>query len=225
MRIAGARLIGPVSKIWPTAMSTALVRDARHIRISRDHGPDRFIFMHANADIRWSTHETPVGRLTLVAGPHGLRTIAFPGHGEPVHSKPPDPGHPVLAAACAQLEEYFAGSRQAFDLPLDLGDQGTPFQRSVWRELTKIPFGATVSYGDVARAIGRLDRIRAVGGAVGRVPVPIVVPCHRVIGSSGDLVGYGGGLPRKRALLELEARVSGAEPLPALWSARQLALM
>jgi methylated-DNA-[protein]-cysteine S-methyltransferase len=134
-------------------------------------------------------------------------------------------GDLTLVDAALQLDEYFAGERRSFELPLDLGDQGTPFQRTVWSELTRIPFGATTSYGAVARAIGRLDRIRAVGGAVGRVPVPIVVPCHRVIGSSGDLVGYGGGLDRKQMLLELEARVSGNEPLPALWSARQLALL
>jgi methylated-DNA-[protein]-cysteine S-methyltransferase len=179
--------------------------------------------MHSNTDIRWSTVDSPVGRLTLVAGPRGLRTIAWSEGREP--AAPFDPSAPVLAAAAAQLEEYFAGERTTFALELDLGDQGTPFQRSVWKELQTIPFGATVSYGDLARAIGRLDRIRAVGGAVGRVPVPIVVPCHRVIGASGDLVGYGGGLDRKRTLLELEARVIGAEPLPALWSARQMALM
>jgi methylated-DNA-[protein]-cysteine S-methyltransferase len=199
------------------------MKGSRHIRISRDDGLARCMHMNSNHDIRWCAVESPVGRLTLVGGPAGLRTIAWAGGREP--SVPSDPDTPVLAAAAEQLEEYFAGERQAFDLPLDLGHQGTPFQRSVWKELTTIPFGTTVSYGDVARAIGRLDRIRAVGGAVGHVPVPIVVPCHRVIGASGDLVGYGGGLERKRALLELEARVIGAEPLPALWSARQMALM
>jgi methylated-DNA-[protein]-cysteine S-methyltransferase len=178
--------------------------------------------MHFEHDTEWSTCESPVGRLTLIAGPRGLRSIAFPLVEEPA---PREATGGLLADATAQLGEYFAGERTAFSLELDLGDQGTPFQRAVWKELLHIPYGATTSYGDVARAIGRLDRIRAVGGAVGKVPVPIVVPCHRVIGSSGDLVGYGGGLPRKRTLLELEARVSGAQPLPALWSARQLALM
>jgi methylated-DNA-[protein]-cysteine S-methyltransferase len=205
--------------------------------------------MHEHTDTACSTYDSPLGRLTLVAGPRGLRTIAFPDRngppgGEPRHRRPepsdrrrgPEPAEPcerpepavgatTLAEAARQLDEYFAGERRTFELPLDLGDQGTPFQRTVWNELTQIPFGATTSYGAVARAIGRIDRIRAVGGAVGRVPVPIVVPCHRVIGSSGDLVGYGGGLHRKQALLELEARVSGNEPLPALWSARQLALL
>jgi methylated-DNA-[protein]-cysteine S-methyltransferase len=195
------------------------------IGISRFRLPARFIHMHENIDIAWSTYESPLGDLTLVAGPRGLRTIAFPGHDEPHLQQPRDPAAPVLVDTALQLDEYFAGERRSFELPLDLGDQGTPFQRTVWSELTRIPFGATTSYGAVARAIGRLDRIRAVGGAVGRVPVPIVVPCHRVIGSSGDLVGYGGGLDRKQMLLELEARVSGSEPLPALWSARQLALL
>jgi methylated-DNA-[protein]-cysteine S-methyltransferase len=173
----------------------------------------------------WITYESPLGRLLLVGGSRGLRTIAFPGHAEPVSEEAHDAGLPVLAEAARQLDEYFAGERRQFELPLDLDHQGTPFQRTVWRELLRIPFGATTSYGAVARAIGRLDRIRAVGGAVGRVPVPIVVPCHRVVGSSGDLVGYGGGLHRKQTLLELEARVSGSEPLPALWSARQLAML
>jgi methylated-DNA-[protein]-cysteine S-methyltransferase len=188
--------------------------------------------MHEHIDTAWSTYESPLGRLTLVAGPRGLRTIAFPGRDEPVAEKMRAEtsgesvvGTTIVAEAAQQLDEYFAGDRRTFELPLDLDDQGTPFQRFVWSELTKIPFGATTSYGAVARAIGRLDRIRAVGGAVGRVPVPIVVPCHRVIGSSGDLVGYGGGLDRKQALLELEARISGNEPPPALWSARQLAML
>jgi methylated-DNA-[protein]-cysteine S-methyltransferase len=176
-------------------------------------------------DTSWITYDSPLGRLLLVAGPRGLRTIAFPGHGAPVAEESHDAGLPALTDAARQLDEYFGGERRQFDLPLDLADQGTPFQRTVWAELLRIPFGATTSYGAVARAVGRIDLIRAVGGAVGRVPVPIVVPCHRVIGSSGDLVGYGGGLHRKQALLELEARVSGNEPLPALWSARQLAML
>jgi methylated-DNA-[protein]-cysteine S-methyltransferase len=222
-------VIGPVSKI----RGRGVVHAVGDHQISRDGAIERFIPMHEHIDTTWSTYESPLGRLTLVAGPRGLRTIAFPGETEEPAAAAAH-GHPgggsvvgatVLAEAAGQLDEYFAGERRSFELPLDIDDQGSPFQRSVWSELTKTPFGATTSYGAVARAIGRLDRIRAVGGAVGSVPVPIVVPCHRVIGSSGDLVGYGGGLPRKRALLELEARVSGNEPLPALWSARQLAML
>jgi methylated-DNA-[protein]-cysteine S-methyltransferase len=180
--------------------------------------------MHETTNTIWSTYESPLGRLTLVAGPRGLRSISFPGGGLPAQVRQAAPDPNALAEVTGQLDEYFAGERRSFDLALDL-EQGTPFARSVWAEIARIPYGATTSYGAIARAIGRLDRVRAVGSAVGRTPVPIIVPCHRVIGTSGDLVGYGGGLARKQALLEHEANVSGSEPLPALWSARQLALM
>ena len=179
--------------------------------------------MHETTNTTWSTYESPLGRLTLVAGPRGLRAISFPGGGAPHHDESAyDPD--ALAEVTGQLDEYFSGARRAFDLTLDL-DQGTPFARSVWVEIARIPYGCTTSYGAIARAIGRLDRVRAVGSAVGRTPVPIIVPCHRVIGAGGDLVGYGGGLPRKRALLEHEANVSGNQPVPGLWAARQLALL
>ena len=102
-----------------------------------------------------------------------------------------------------QLEEYFAGERSAFDLPMKL--RGTGFQRTVWHELTRIPYGETISYGELARRIGRPDLARAVGTANGQNPIAVIVPCHRVIGSNGKLVGYGGGLDNKRRLLELEA--------------------
>ena len=180
--------------------------------------------MHENTNTIWSTYESPLGRLTLVAGPRGLRSISFPGGGAPAQDRETAPDPDALAEVTGQLDEYFSGERRSFDLALDL-DQGTPFARSVWAEIARIPYGSTTSYGAIARAIGRLDRVRAVGSAVGRTPVPIIVPCHRVIGTTGDLVGYGGGLARKQALLELEANVSGSEPLPALWAARQLALM
>jgi methylated-DNA-[protein]-cysteine S-methyltransferase len=163
--------------------------------------------------------------LTLFAGPRGLRAISFPGGGAPFEQRDEATrDHGAFAEVTSQLDEYFAGERRAFDVALDL-DQGTLFAGSVWAEIARIPYGSTTSYGAIARAIGRLDRVRAVGSAVGRTPVPIIVPCHRVIGTSGDLVGYGGGLARKVALLELESRVSGREPLPALWDARQLALL
>jgi len=106
--------------------------------------------------------------------------------------------------AIAELDAYFAGSLKKFSVPLDL--RGTEFQRRVWELLLHIPYGATRSYGQIARAIGRPEASRAVGQAVGTNPVAIIVPCHRVIGASGGLVGYGGGLHRKQALLELEAR-------------------
>jgi methylated-DNA-[protein]-cysteine S-methyltransferase len=111
------------------------------------------------------------------------------------------------ARAAAQLLEYFAGELETFDLPLDL--RGTDFQVKVWQRLQEIPFGETVSYGELARSLGQDKAARPVGGAVGRNPVSIVVPCHRVVGSNGSLTGYGGGLPRKKALLALEAKNKG----------------
>jgi methylated-DNA-[protein]-cysteine S-methyltransferase len=218
MRSGGRPVIGPVSKIR--------VRPVVHdVVTSRIGVGRRFIGMSEHTNTIWSTYESPLGLLTLVAGPRGLRAISFPGGGAPFEER--DEGTRDLGAfaeVTGQLDEYFSGVRRTFDVTLDL-DQGTPFARSVWAEIARIPYGSTTSYGAIARAIGRLDRVRAVGSAVGRTPVPIIVPCHRVIGTSGDLVGYGGGLGRKVALLELESRVSGHEPSPALWDARQLALL
>jgi methylated-DNA-[protein]-cysteine S-methyltransferase len=111
-----------------------------------------------------------------------------------------------FAAACAQLKEYFAGKRKHFDLPLKLN--GTEFQLQVLDELQRIPYGETTSYGDIANRIGRPKAVRAVGAANGRNPIPIIVPCHRVIGSNGSLTGFGGGLGTKQALLRLEAEHS-----------------
>jgi methylated-DNA-[protein]-cysteine S-methyltransferase len=108
----------------------------------------------------------------------------------------------VLVRTQAQLAEYFAGERRAFDLPL--APQGSGFQVEVWRALLRIPYGETCSYGDIARVVGRPAASRAVGAANGRNPIPIIVPCHRVIGSNGSLTGYGGGLPVKRWLLDHE---------------------
>jgi methylated-DNA-[protein]-cysteine S-methyltransferase len=172
-------------------------------------------------NITWTIYESPFGALTLVGGPRGLTRLYFAGHAGSMKEESRDPE--PFAAAVAQLEEYFAGRRRRFELDLDL--QGTPFQRSVWAQLAAIPHGETRAYGELARAIGRPDRARAVGGAVGRTPVPIIVPCHRAVGAGGDLTGYLGGLPLKRALLDLEASVSGEQPLPAVLAARQLALM
>jgi len=112
--------------------------------------------------------------------------------------------NPVLAKTIEQLREYFAGERTTFDLPLRTG--GTPFQRKVWEALAEIPYGETWTYAELARRIGSPTAVRAVGAANGQNPLPIVLPCHRVIGSNGKLVGYGGGMDRKRFLLELEAR-------------------
>jgi methylated-DNA-[protein]-cysteine S-methyltransferase len=157
----------------------------------------------------WNIYESPLGPLTLIGGPAGLRELRFPGKGGGLDEARRDPE--ALAGAVTQLDEYFAGRRQRFDLTLDL--VGTRFQLAVWHALLDIPYGTTLSYGDVGRALGRPDRVRAVGAANGRNPIAIIVPCHRVIGADGSLTGYGGGLHRKRALLDLEA--TG----PAAWQA------
>ncbi len=148
--------------------------------------------------------KTPIGELLLAGDGEGLCMVGFP---KGSMRREPEPdwifNEKPLAAACAQLQEYFAGKRREFDLPLRL--TGTEFQVSVLRALQEIPYGETVSYGEIARRIGRPRAVRAVGAANGRNPIPIVVPCHRVIGSTGDLTGFGGGLDTKEALLRLEA--------------------
>ena len=152
------------------------------------------------------TLETPIGELLLVASDRGLRAVCFPGW-----TRGPDEvegDSPVLDEAARQLDEYFAGTRTAFDLPLDL--VGTPFQVDAWHGLAEIPYGETVSYGEQARRLGKPDAVRAVGAANGRNPLPIVLPCHRVIGADGSLTGFGGGLHVKQALLDHEA---GLQPL------------
>jgi methylated-DNA-[protein]-cysteine S-methyltransferase len=148
----------------------------------------------------WSDYESPLGRLVLRAGPGGLSELAFPGRTGPLDPCGRDDA--ALAGAADQLEAYFAGERRTFDLPLSLA--GTPFQRRVWQEVRRIPYGSTISYAELARRVGNPAAVRAVGAANGRTPVPIVIPCHRVVGADGSLTGYGGGLDRKRALLELE---------------------
>ncbi|MGH3136880.1 MAG: methylated-DNA--[protein]-cysteine S-methyltransferase [Gaiellaceae bacterium] len=147
--------------------------------------------------------ETPVGLLTLVASNDGLRVVHFRHESPP--SEAVEGSHPLLSSAEEQLREYFAGQRTTFELPLDL--RGTPFQVQAWQALASIPYGTTVSYGEQARRLGRPSAVRAVGAANGRNPVAIVLPCHRVIGASGALTGYGGGLDVKQALLEHEARI------------------
>jgi methylated-DNA-[protein]-cysteine S-methyltransferase len=149
---------------------------------------------------------SPVGRLLLVADAVGLKALYMEDMGEPAGIGPGWVQDDVrLAAARVQLEEYFKGERKTFDLPLSLN--GTAFQRRVWEELRRIPFGETTSYSDIANAIGNPKSVRAVGTANGSNPVGIIVPCHRVIGRDGSLTGYAGGLPRKRWLLQHEAQV------------------
>jgi methylated-DNA-[protein]-cysteine S-methyltransferase len=154
----------------------------------------------------WYTEiASPIGRLRLAADEAGLRSIDFLDASEPRPLPAEwvrDPG--PLRRAAQQLDAYFAGALREFDLPL--APQGTEFQRRVWSGLCEIPYGATVSYSDLARRVGNPRACRAVGLANGRNPIPIVIPCHRVIGRNGTLVGYGGGLPIKQKLLALEGR-------------------
>jgi methylated-DNA-[protein]-cysteine S-methyltransferase len=151
--------------------------------------------------------DTPVGELLLAGDTDGLAMIGFP---KGSMRREPEPdwifNEKPLAAACTQLREYFAGERREFDLAIKL--TGTEFQVSVLEALQDIPYGETRSYGEIARRIGRPRAVRAVGAANGRNPIPIVVPCHRVIGVTGDLTGFGGGLDTKEALLRLEAEHS-----------------
>ncbi len=158
-----------------------------------------------------TTTDSPFGPLILVATPTGLCRVGLPGEGWAalkewlarwVGPEMPEENPEALAPAVTQLREYFSRIRREFDLPLDL--RGTPFQRRVWEELRGIPYGQTVSYGELARRVGRPGAARAVGRAVGANPIPIIVPCHRVIGADHSLVGYGGGLEVKEALLRLE---------------------
>jgi methylated-DNA-[protein]-cysteine S-methyltransferase len=156
----------------------------------------------------WTVLPSPIGELLLVGDGAALTSVWFPsGDGASAH---PSPGagerhdhDPVLVGASRQLTEYFAGRRTVFDLPLATG--GTPFQQRVWTALREIPYGTTTSYGEIARRLGLLGGAsRAVGLANGSNPISIVIPCHRVIGADGSLTGYGGGLDRKRFLLDLE---------------------
>jgi len=156
--------------------------------------------------------DSPVGPLTLVAANAALAGLYM---SEQRHRPPPeafgepadDPGEAPFAEVSSQLREYFDGERTEFDLPLAL--DGTTFQRRVWAALRAIPYGQTISYGQLADRIGRPSASRAVGLANGKNPVGIIVPCHRVVGADGALTGYGGGIGRKRYLLAHERRVSG----------------
>jgi methylated-DNA-[protein]-cysteine S-methyltransferase len=150
--------------------------------------------------------DSPIGPLLIAGDQEGVRHIQFPQKGKP--AKPErgwiEANSGAVAEAVAQLRQYFAGRRAEFDLPL--APQGTPFQLAVWRELRKIPYGQTISYGELARRIGNPKASRAVGSANGANQIPIVIPCHRVIAAGGKLGGFGGGLPVKEALLAHERR-------------------
>jgi methylated-DNA-[protein]-cysteine S-methyltransferase len=157
--------------------------------------------------IHWTGYDSPIGPLHLVASPAGLSQLSFPGRS----TVPAEATKTPMPEVTDQLDAYFAGEATQFDIELEL--RGTPLQKAIWAALLEIPYGETVSYGEQA---GKIDpdlfdadvepwqRARVVGAANGRNPVAIVVPCHRVIGADGSLTGYGGGLERKRALLDLE---------------------
>jgi methylated-DNA-[protein]-cysteine S-methyltransferase len=156
---------------------------------------------------RFLRMQTPLGTMRLVSDGQALTGAYFSGQKYDVTPQPDwveEDGLQVLADARTQLLEYFAGERIAFDLPLT--PAGTAFQRRVWAALLEIRHGETCAYGDVAQALDERTAVRAVGAAVGRNPISVIIPCHRVLGSTGALTGYAGGLDRKRALLALEAR-------------------
>lgn len=146
---------------------------------------------------------SPVGTLRLTASPRGLRSIEVVRSGRPSSiATPRGKAGVIVRQAEKELREYFSGRRRRFTVKLDL--DGTEFQREAWGAMRKIPFGSTISYGDQARSIGKPKAFRAVGSANGKNPVPIIVPCHRVLASDGSLGGYSLGLPMKRRLLALE---------------------
>lgn len=154
--------------------------------------------------LTFRTVSTPLGDITAVADTQGLTQVILAGDDGSVLAEAVE-GGPVVDAAATQLAEWFAGERMTFDLPL--APRGTEFQQTVWKALCDVPFGTTATYGDIARAIGQQTATRAVGAANGRNPIPIIIPCHRVIGASGELTGYsgGGGIETKRRLLDHES--------------------
>ena len=176
----------------------------------------------------WNIYESPLGPLTLIASPTGLRSVLFPGRSPRLDATSRDP----LSVVTGQLDRYFAGDLEAFEIELDL--RGGALEVIVWSLLLEIPYGQTTSYGELA---GRIDpgaypeglepykRPRLVGAAVGRTPTPNVVPCHRVIGADGSLTGYGGGLQRKQALLNLERGAPDGLDREPGWEMRQQSLI
>jgi methylated-DNA-[protein]-cysteine S-methyltransferase len=161
----------------------------------------------------WNWIDSPLGKLLLVGDGEALTRVAM----SPRPNDVPEGGRrdpAALAAAADQLYAYFDGELTEFDIPL--APRGSEFQLRVWNALLEVPYGETASYGQIAARVGRPDAVRAVGATNGRNPIAVIIPCHRVIGADGSLVGYGGGLDRKRLLLELEAEHAA----PRLWPAR-----
>ena len=154
-------------------------------------------------------YDSPHGRMLLVADDEGLSGVYFDGqkHLPRIGADwQPDANHAVIRQAKRELAEYFAGTRTRFELAL--APAGTPFQKSVWKAIASVEFGETITYGELARRAGSPGSARAAGAATGRNPIGIIVPCHRIVGSTGSLTGYAGGLERKRLLLDLEAPLS-----------------
>lgn len=161
--------------------------------------------METNQRIVYKDVMSPVGLIRLIASGKGLMAVLWEGENYTKTKLPeavPDDENPVLMQAGQQLKEYFAKERTTFDIPLDL--KGTAFQLSVWNALLDIPYGTTKTYGALARQLGDIKAVRAVGGALNKNPVAIIVPCHRVVGASGKLVGFAGGLENKSILLDIE---------------------
>jgi methylated-DNA-[protein]-cysteine S-methyltransferase len=159
---------------------------------------------------RYDYYDSPCGRMLLVADGDALCGAYFVGQKHFREVDPAwrrDPAWAPLVQARRQFDEYFAGKRKAFDVPL--APEGTPFQRAVWKAIAGVPFGATISYAELARRAGRPGSARAAGAATGRNPIGIIVPCHRIVGADGSLTGYAGGMDKKRALLALEAGSAG----------------
>lgn len=182
----------------------------------------------SDGQLTWTIYESPLGPLTVIAGPAGVRSVHFPGRSLRLAERARRPMPDVVD----QFEAYFAGKREAFEVDLEL--RGSPLQKRVWERLLEIPYGATTSYGELAERIdgslypGGLEpykRARLVGTTVGRTPTPILVPCHRVIGADGSLTGYGGGLQRKQALLDLESGGADRRPPAPGWKSRQLTIL
>lgn len=176
----------------------------------------------------WTICESPVGALTVIAGEAGIRGVYFPGSAPRLEQRARRP----MPALAGQLDAYFAGERQGFELDLDL--RGNPLQLNVWERLREIPYGATTTYGELAGRVNEAlfpddlepyKRVRLAAATIGRTPTPILVPCHRVIGADGSLTGYGGGLERKQALLDLESGCGDARPTEPSRPARQLSML
>ncbi|HEX7122047.1 MAG TPA: methylated-DNA--[protein]-cysteine S-methyltransferase [Gemmatimonadaceae bacterium] len=156
-------------------------------------------------------HDTPVGPLTLTSDGRALTGVWFPGKDDAPQATPDEGSDAILDLTRRELDAYFAGRLREFSVPL--APRGTPFQQRVWAALREIPYGSTTTYGAIAAKLGARSAVRAVGAANGANPIPIIVPCHRVIGADGSLTGFGGGLERKRFLLDLERGT--ASPFPA----------